>query len=135
VLPGNAALVAALVIVAVVAGLCWWKADPAAPWLAQLVLIGTVLVVLSPRYSWYALLLVPFVVLTRRWEWLAIALALTARLLVPSLTVSRVALALAVVVVAVGWWIRRRQGRAVHQPDRAPSDDAGLREGRRAESP
>ncbi|MCS5723855.1 DUF2029 domain-containing protein [Herbiconiux sp. CPCC 203407] len=110
VLPGNAALVAALVIVAVVAGLCWWKADPTAPWLAQLVLIGTVLVVLSPRYSWYALLLVPFIVLTRRWEWLAIPLALTARLLVPSLAVSRVALALAVVVVVAGWWLRRRRG-------------------------
>ena len=132
-LPGNIALVAALVIVAVVAGLCWWKADPTAPWLAQLVLIGTVLVVVSPRYSWYALLLVPFVVLSRRWEWLAIPLALTARLLVPSLTVSRAALAVAVVIVVVGWWIRHRRARALSTPGNPPSV-TGVRGGGRAET-
>jgi alpha-1,2-mannosyltransferase len=125
VLPGNVALVAALVIVAVVAGLCWWKADPAAPWVAQLVLIGTVLVVLSPRYAWYALLLIPFVVLSRRWEWLAIPLALTARLLIPSLTVSRIALAAAVLIVVAGWWLRRRRARSVGPAGGAGSGGAG----------
>ncbi|MFB2581580.1 glycosyltransferase family 87 protein [Herbiconiux sp. P15] len=132
VLPGNLALVAALVIVAVVAGLCWWKADPTAPWVAQLVLIGTVLVVLSPRYSWYALLLVPFVVLSRRWEWLAIPLALTVRLLVPSLTVSRVALAVAVVIVVAGWWIRRR--RALDHSEPPPPVSVPMSGGGRAET-
>ena len=123
VLPGNIALVAAAVIIAVVAALCWWKADPAAPWLAQLVLVGTILVVLSPRYAWYALLLVPFIALTRRWEWFAIPLALTARLLIPSLLVSRVALAIAVAVIVVGWVLRRRT--AALQPPvlRAPQRD------------
>jgi len=84
--------------------------------------------VLSPRYPWYALLLVPFIALSGRWEWLAIPLALTLRLLIPSLTVTRVSLAIALVLIvvvtirragpgAVGRW-RRALTRS--RPDPAP---------------
>ena len=48
------------------------KTDPADPWLGQLVMIGVTLLVVTPRYPWYALLLVPMIAMTGRWEWLAV---------------------------------------------------------------
>jgi hypothetical protein len=62
-------------------------------------MIGITLLIVSPRYPWYALLLVPFIALTGRWEWFAVPLALTARLLVPSHVVSQVALSLAIILI------------------------------------
>lgn len=111
-LPGPAALVVALAIVAVVAALCWWKADPDAPWTAQVVLVGTILIVVSPHYAWYALLIIPFIVLSRRWEWLAVPFALTLCLLINGIEVVRFSLAGALVIVVAGWWIRRRPAAA-----------------------
>ena len=99
--PGGLAIVAAAALLAGLAVLVIWKTDPERPWLGQLVMIGGTLLVLSPRYPWYALLLLPFIALSGRWEWLAIPLALTVRLLVPSLTVSRVSLAIALVLIVV----------------------------------
>ena len=112
VLPGPVALVVAVLLLAVVAALCWWKADPRAPWTAQVVLIGTVLLVLSPHYAWYALLIIPFIVLSRRWEWLAVPAALTTGLLVYGIVATRVSLAVAVLIVLAGWWLRRRKAAA-----------------------
>jgi hypothetical protein len=99
--PGSSAIVVAALLLAGLAALTIWKTDPDNPWLGQLVMIGGTLLVLSPRYPWYALLLVPFIVLSGRWEWLAIPLALTVRLLVPSLTVTRVSLAIALIVIVI----------------------------------
>ncbi|HSP52104.1 MAG TPA: DUF2029 domain-containing protein, partial [Cryobacterium sp.] len=67
----------------------------------QLVMIGSALLILSPRYSWYALLLLPFIALSGRWEWLLVPMALTLRLLVPSIPLTRVAIATAIVVIVV----------------------------------
>jgi hypothetical protein len=124
--PGGSAIVVAAILLAGLAAVTIWKTDPDAPWLGQLVMIGGTLLVLSPRYPWYALLLVPFIALSGRWEWLAIPLALTVRLLVPSLTVTRVSLAIALVVIvlmavhragpgALGRW-RRSLSRAGSRP-------------------
>ena len=99
--PGGAAIVVAAILLAGLAVVTIWKTDPERPWLGQLVMIGGTLLVLSPRYPWYALLLLPFIALSGRWEWLAIPLALTLRLLVPSLMVSRVSLAVALVLIVV----------------------------------
>ena len=99
--PGCAAIVVAAILLAGLAVVTIWKTDPERPWLGQLVMIGGTLLVLSPRYPWYALLLLPFIALSGRWEWLAIPLALTLRLLVPSLMVSRVSLAVALVLIVV----------------------------------
>ncbi|MGO4784803.1 glycosyltransferase 87 family protein [Cryobacterium sp. W22_MBD10_FK3] len=99
--PGGAAIVVAAILLAGLAVVTIWKTDPERPWLGQLVMIGGTLLVLSPRYPWYALLLLPFIALSGRWEWLAIPLALTLRLLVPSLLVSRVSLAVALVLIVV----------------------------------
>ena len=99
--PGSSAIVVAAILLAGLAVFTIWKTDPERPWLGQLVMIGGTLLVLSPRYPWYALLLLPFIALSGRWEWLAIPLALTVRLLVPSLTVTRVSLGIALVLIVV----------------------------------
>ena len=118
--PGFASTVVAVAVIAVTAALVWWKADD--PFLGQLVMIGVTLLVVSPRYAWYALLLVPMIAMTGRWEWLAVPLALTARLLIPSVPLSRVTLAIAIAVVVIVWFRRagpgaaRRVLRAVRHP-------------------
>lgn len=104
--PGGSAVVIAVILLAIIGVLVIWKTDPDAPWLGQLVMIGSALLILSPRYSWYALLLVPFIALSGRWEWFAVPLALTLRLLVPSVPLTRVSIATAIVVI-VALSIRR----------------------------
>jgi len=111
VFPGAAALVVAALLLAVLAALTWWRTNPDNPWLGQLIMIGTTLLIVSPRYPWYALLLVPMIAMTGRWEWMAVPLALTERLLFPSLAASRVAVTVAIVTVVTGTLIRRRSAR------------------------
>jgi alpha-1,2-mannosyltransferase len=79
--------------------------------MGQLLMIGTVLLIVTPRYPWYALLLVPMIAMTGRWEWLAVPLALTERLLVPSVDLTMLTVAAAVVLILIvstkraGWVI------------------------------
>jgi len=109
--PGPASLVLAAVLVAATGALVWWKTDPTNPWLGQLVMIGVTLLVVTPRYPWYALLLIPMIAMTGRWEWLAVPLALTERLLVPSVDLARLSVGVAIVIIVVmsirraGWVI------------------------------
>ncbi|MCU1530029.1 MAG: hypothetical protein JWP75_3792, partial [Frondihabitans sp.] len=115
--PGRAATPVAVLILLVVAVVVWRTSGPSDPWLGQLIMVGATLLVLSPRYPWYALLLIPFVAMTGRWEWLTIAMALSARQFWPYGNVRAVTLAAAlIVIVAVsihrsgpGWWGRIRQ--------------------------
>ncbi|WP_371740676.1 glycosyltransferase 87 family protein [Frigoribacterium sp. CFBP 13712] len=101
-------------VVALVVGvtglLVWLKTDPDDPWLGQLVMIGVTLVAVSPRYPWYALLLVPFVAMTGRWEWLAIPVALLVRQFEPGLALQRSSLATAVLVILLVSLWRARPG-------------------------
>ena len=109
--PGPASLVLAAVLVAATGALVWWKTDPTNPWLGQLVMIGVTLLVVTPRYPWYALLLIPMIAMTGRWEWLAVPLALTERLLVPSVDLARLSVGVAIVIIVMmsirraGWVI------------------------------
>jgi hypothetical protein len=75
-LPGTAALIVAALLLLGVAVLVIRYSDPSRPWLGQLVMIGATLVIASPRYPWYGLLLIPFVVMSGRWEWMLIPFAL-----------------------------------------------------------
>jgi hypothetical protein len=50
-------------------------ADPDRPWRGALVLTGVVLMVTTPQYGWYALLLCAFIAIDGRIEWFALALA------------------------------------------------------------
>jgi alpha-1,2-mannosyltransferase len=113
VLPGSAAIIVAAALIAVATGLAWWKSDASAPWLAQLALVGSILIIISPRYPWYALLMIPFIVLSQRWEWFVVPLALTLRMLVPTVAMTRTALLVATVVVIVAWLYRRRRARPI----------------------
>jgi hypothetical protein len=108
--PGGAALIVAGVLLVILAALVWWKSNPDDPWVAQLVMIGGTLLIVTPRYPWYALLLVPMIAMSGRWEWLAVPLALTERLLIPSLGLARVTVALAIVFIVVMTIRRARTG-------------------------
>ena len=99
--PGFASTVLVGVLLVITAVLVWRKTDPANPWLGQLAMIGVTLLIVSPRYPWYALLLVPMIAMTGRWEWMAVPLALTERLLFPSLEFARLTVFLAIVFVVV----------------------------------
>jgi hypothetical protein len=70
---GKAAIVIA-VLVLMVTGLAVIRfSDPDRPWHAAVVMTGVALMVTTPRYQWYAILLVMLVVLDGRPEWLALA--------------------------------------------------------------
>ncbi|MDJ0335924.1 glycosyltransferase family 87 protein [Salinibacterium sp. G-O1] len=97
--PGAAALVVAGILILMTAALTWWKSNPDDPWLAQLVMIGVTLLIVTPRYPWYALMLVPMIAMTGRWEWLAVPLALTERLLIPSVDLARLTVTLAIILI------------------------------------
>ena len=116
--PGSSAIVVAGLILAVVAVLVILTTDQNRPWVGQLVMIGATLLVLSPRYPWYALLLLPFVALSGRWEWLLVPMALTLRLLVPNPELTRVSIAIALIVIVA--MSLRRAGPGVFERMRHP---------------
>ena len=112
--PGISATIVSAVLIAALAALVWWKTNPDDPWLGQLIMIGGTLLIVSPRYPWYALLLVPMIAMTGRWEWFAVPIALTERLLWGYLPVARVTVAAAVVFVVV-ISVRRYRARRTQQ--------------------
>ena len=103
VLPTSWAPVAAVAIVAAAGALVYARADPAEPWRGAVVLTGVALLVTTPQFPWYAMLLCAFVALDGRREWLAIPAA--------GLAAQHVGYALAAVVVVAGWWLRQRAAR------------------------
>ncbi|MGW5127306.1 glycosyltransferase 87 family protein [Streptomyces sp. NPDC004069] len=78
VLPDAWAGPAAVALVALSAWYVLRRGDPERPWHGSLLVTGTALVVTSPGYYWYALLVVALVAMGGRWEWLAVAAAGTA---------------------------------------------------------
>jgi alpha-1,2-mannosyltransferase len=133
--PGSGALILAAILVAITGLLVWWKTDPTNPWLGQLVMIGVTMLIVTPRYPWYALLLVPMIAATGRWEWLAVPLALTERLLISDVTLARITVSLAIVlIVAVS--LRRAgpgaMGRLAAAPRRMVDDARATFQRRRA---
>jgi hypothetical protein len=99
VLPPRVALAVSAILLVILAFFVWRRTDPDRPWLGQLVMIGTTLLIVSPPYAWYALMLVPFIALTGRWEWFAVPAALTVRLLIPDQHVFVGALITALILV------------------------------------
>lgn len=117
--PGESAIVVAGVLLVGIALLVFFLTNQAEPWVGQLVMIGSTLLIVSPRYPWYALLLLPFVALSGRWEWLMVPLALSLRLLEPTPEVTQIAMALAVIVI-VAVSLRRAGPGATGRLVRAP---------------
>ncbi|HEV7948607.1 MAG TPA: glycosyltransferase family 87 protein [Glaciihabitans sp.] len=110
--PGASALIVAAVLVAVAGILVWWKTDPTNPYLGQVVMIGVTLLIVTPRYPWYALLLVPMIAMTGRWEWLAVPLALTERLLISDVVLARFSVGAAIILIVGMSLYRYRLNRA-----------------------
>jgi hypothetical protein len=104
---GASAVVGILLVVAAI--IAWRLADPARPWSAEVFMIGVTFLLITPRYPWYALLLIPFIVLSERWEWLGVGLAITIRQLHPSVHDYRWTLLAAIVVILVVTLIRTRR--------------------------
>ncbi|MFJ3880258.1 glycosyltransferase 87 family protein [Streptomyces sp. NPDC090077] len=75
VLPGTWALPALALVLAAVALHVMRRGDPRRPWSGALLVTGWAFVLLTPGYSWYALLLIALVALDGRWEWLGIPFA------------------------------------------------------------
>ncbi|MCC0099520.1 DUF2029 domain-containing protein [Streptomyces flavotricini] len=104
------------VLLAVVAGVCLYvmrRGDPRRPWSGALLVTGWSFVLLTPGYSWYALLLIALVALDGRWEWLGIPLAGAAvYVLAPALhfqpSLSNIAYGAAAALVLAMSRVRRR---------------------------
>ncbi|WMX43637.1 glycosyltransferase 87 family protein [Streptomyces roseicoloratus] len=130
VVPDVWAMPAVLLGLAVVSVLVVVRGDPERPWRGALVTTGTAFLLLTPGYSWYALLLVALVALDGRGEWLGVALAgAVAYLAGPELGSGAATAAYGTAAVAAygGWWLRRRgrRERAARRPRRRP--DGGER--------
>ncbi|MFE3650041.1 glycosyltransferase family 87 protein [Streptomyces sp. NPDC059152] len=114
-LPDAAAEVTAVVLLALTALYVWWRGDPARPWRGALLLTGIALLLVSPSYPWYSLLVVGLVALDGRWEWLTVSLAgtvlyLGGRLL-PGFPLQAWAYGTAAVCVALGACLRAAPAR------------------------
>lgn len=86
--------------------------DRERPWAGALLVTGTAFLLLTPGYSWYALLLVALVALDGRWEWLCVATAgaatyVTGRVFDDRYTLGTTAYAMAAAAVLAGWALRR----------------------------
>jgi hypothetical protein len=106
---GDAATLVVGLLVLAAAYAAWRLSDPSRPWSGEVLVIGVTFLAVSPRYPWYALLLIPFVVLSGRWEWLSIGLAIALRGVWPSVDAYRWWLAIAVVVILVVTLVRTRR--------------------------
>ncbi|WP_284989146.1 glycosyltransferase 87 family protein [Arthrobacter sp. efr-133-TYG-120] len=117
VLPASWAAPAALVLLLGLAGYVWRTTDATRPWDGQVLMIGGMLLVVSPSYPWYALLLLPFVVLSRRYEFTAIAPVLALMYFTGAEPngplAARLGLGTVVVLLVVATVVRRRRQHAV----------------------
>lgn len=134
VLPDTWALPVVALVMTAVSVAVWWRGDPGRPWRGALLTTGTAFLLLTPGYSWYALLLVALVALDGRWEWLGVALAGAVAYLVGG-DAATAAYAAATLGALGGAWARGRlregggPARGGHGPDRAQGrgDDHGAR--------
>ena len=127
-LPEAAVTPAVVLLMAALAGWAVLRAAPEDPAGPAVVLFGSLLLVTTPSYPWYALPLVALVALTGRLEWLAVAAssyAAYAGVRLPGVTAAAYAVA---ALVVLGATVRRRHaghGRR-HQPAAARGAEAGL---------
>ncbi|GJF31672.1 hypothetical protein KNE206_43720 [Kitasatospora sp. NE20-6] len=116
-LPGAAAPYGAAVLLLAVVLHVLRRGDPARPWAGALLVTGTALLLATPGYPWYALLVVALVGLDGRWEWLAVPAAGQAVYLLGGDT-QQACYGVAAAVVLTGVLLRRLlgPGRAVVPP-------------------
>ncbi|POX40617.1 glycosyltransferase 87 family protein [Streptomyces sp. Ru72] len=118
-LPDAAAGVTAVALLTLIALYTWWRGDPARPWRGALLLTGTALLLFSPSYPWYSLLVIALVAMDGRWEWLTVTLAGTvlylAGRLLPGFPLQGWAYGTAAVVIAAGACLRSGRVRRIMQ--------------------
>ncbi|WP_432816285.1 glycosyltransferase family 87 protein [Streptomyces vilmorinianum] len=113
VLPASWALPALIAVLLVLCAHVLRRGDPERPWSGALLVTGTAFLLLTPGYSWYALLLVALVALDGRWEWLLVAVAgaakyVTSRAFDDPNMVGTVVYAVAAAAVVAGALLRHR---------------------------
>lgn len=113
VLPPSWSLPVTLVVLLALTAYVLRSGKPERPWSGALLLLGSAFLLLTPGYSWYALLLVALVALDGRWEWLTVAGAgaasyVTARA-APGFPVATTAYAIAAGAVLAGCVLRLRR--------------------------
>jgi hypothetical protein len=113
-LPGVLVKPAAVVVLAAVALWVWRTADPARPWRAAATMVGAALLVSTPNYPWYVLLLAMLVAFGARPEWLVLAPAAYVAQFAHDLPAGggiapRLAYLVALAVVAGGAALRQRR--------------------------
>jgi hypothetical protein len=128
--------VAVLILGAVAFGVLLFS-DPDRPWQGAVVMTAAALAVTTPHYQWYALLLVMLVALDGQPEWLAFAAGGyyaaepdLGRYTIPNRLHDAAAYGVPVLIVAVGWLIRRELARraAVPADQPMPADQPVLAE-------
>jgi hypothetical protein len=130
VLSGKLALAMAVLILAAAAFAVLQFSDPDRPWQGAVFMTAAALAVTTPRYQWYALLLVMLVALDGRPEWLAFGAGAyyaaepqLGRYTIPNRLHDAVAYGVPVAVVAAGWLVRefiRRRGGVGLEPTPVP---------------
>ncbi|WP_405421386.1 glycosyltransferase 87 family protein [Streptomyces erythrochromogenes] len=126
VLPDSWAFPVLVAVVAAVSVYVMRRGDPRRPWSGALLVTGWSFVLLTPGYSWYALLLIALVALDGRWEWLGVPLAGAAvYVLAPTLhfqpSLSNIAYGTAAALVLVMSRVRRRAAADAFEDPAAPS--------------
>ena len=108
------------------------RSNASSLWQEQTVMIGMTLLIVSPNYPWYALILLPCIVLSRKWEYVMVIVALDVIYMGPPVgpnneTIGKVALLAALLVIAAAGWLRRRRSSEdsagaglEHDPETAP---------------
>jgi hypothetical protein len=126
---GKLAILMAVLILAAVAFAVLQFSDPDRPWQGAVVMTAAALAVTTPRYEWYALLLVMLVALDGRPEWLAFAAGAyyaaepnLGRYTIPNRFHDAVAYGVPVVVVAVGTLVRYELARRRFEPSVAAGE-------------
>ncbi|MFJ3583032.1 glycosyltransferase 87 family protein [Streptomyces sp. NPDC090127] len=126
VLPPSWAVPALIVVLLLVCAHVVLRGDPERPWSGALLVTGTAFLLLTPAYSWYALLLVALVALDGRWEWLLVAVAgagkyVTSTAFADPNAVGTVVYAVAASAVLVGAVLRHRsRGNHPREPETGP---------------
>ncbi|MEV0228550.1 glycosyltransferase 87 family protein [Nonomuraea sp. NPDC050786] len=110
VLPDSWAPYAMIVLLVLIALHFLRYGDPERPWRGALIVIGSLLLLLTPGYSWYALLVIALAAMDGRWEWLGVALAGGVAYVAGPMARASPATAFytaAALAVLVGWAVRR----------------------------
>jgi hypothetical protein len=126
-LPQRWAAVVAVLILAAVAFVVLRTTDPDRPWLGATTMVGSALLITTPSYPWYAILLVMVVGWGGRVSWLAVAAAgylaqYAQDLALAASEAQRLGYGLAGALVVVHWWRQRADRppwtRSSHNVDR-----------------